>query len=213
MQIIKVSRYALMLVRNIIFQGVLYMSVGEKIYKLSITCILTLTIYKLFTNLWISLLTAHLLNYIINGQFYVVYRYLDTRAKMRKADLIEYFVFIENNILLFRPLDVLIIGSIARGSVKSTSDLDLRIYHNKNILDSIKAYIMATKLRLFGLVTRFPIDVYCFSDLKFLDKINNDEVPVNFLNDRSILKKYPKSIYYKEHSFVINDRSDDQNRK
>jgi len=197
MKTINFARYSLMLVRNIIFQGILYMSTGEKIYKLSITFILSIIFYYIFNNLTISILSAHLLNYIINGQFYVVYRYFDPNANMKEGDLLKYISFIERNIIIFKPLDVLIIGGVARGTVKSTSDLDIRIYHNNKMLDSIKAYVMATVFRFYGLVTRFPIDVFCFSNLKFLEKIRKDEIPVNFMNHKDIERKYPLSINYK----------------
>ena len=59
---------------NIIFQGIRYMSIGEKLYKISITLLLSLPFYLLFNNIYISLIVGHLLNYILNGQFYVVFR-------------------------------------------------------------------------------------------------------------------------------------------
>lgn len=173
------------------------MSTGEKIYKVSITIIFTVFFELALDNILVSVFFAHLLNYIVNGQFYVVYRYFDSNANMRESDLFSYFAFIERNIIIFRPLDVLIIGGVARGSVKSTSDLDIRIYHNDKMLDSIKAYIMATIFRFYGLVTRFPIDVFCFSNLKFLDKIREDEIPVNFMAHENIVQKYPSSLDYK----------------
>lgn len=197
MQTISFARYSLMLVRNIIFQGVLYMSMGEKIYKLSITFIFSVVFYYMFNNLTISILSAHLLNYIINGQFYVVYRYFDPNANMKESDLFKYISFIERNITIFKPLDILIIGGVARGRVKSTSDLDVRIYHTNKMIDSIKAYIMATIFRFYGLVTGFPIDVFCFSNLKFLEKIRKDETPVNFMHHKDIVRKYPLSVNYK----------------
>ena len=80
-----------------------------------------------------------------------------------------------------------------------SSDLDIRLYHNDSLLDALKAYFMATILRASGLFMKFPIDIFCFSDLNFLNKINNDEVPVNFLKNDSLLKKFPTSQNYKSH--------------
>ena len=68
------SRIAV-LISNVVFQGLMYMSLGEKIYKLSITFMLALWVNMIAGNIFYSLVVGHVLNYIINGQFYVVYRY------------------------------------------------------------------------------------------------------------------------------------------
>ena len=182
------------------------MSMGEKIYKISITLLLSLPFYLLFNNIYISLTVGHLLNYILNGQFYVVFRYLSSKRTMSYEDLISYVSLINKLIKIFSPKDVLIIGSFARGKMSKSSDLDIRLYHDSSFFNSLKAYLMATLLRLFGLFMKFPIDIFCFSDLKFLDKINLKEIPVNFLNNEMILNRYPNSNNYKNHieTLIIN---------
>jgi len=184
---------------NFIFQGIRYMSFGEKIYKISITILFAFVFHFVIQNWIIDLFLGHLINYIFNGQFYVVYRYLTSNEVITKEKLLDFINEIERNIKFFKPLDVLIIGSFSRSKMSKTSDLDIRIYHDNNFVSSLKAYIMATKLRFLGLVKQFPIDVYCFSDMKFMDKIRKDEVPVNFLKNKEVLKKYPSSPNIKEH--------------
>jgi predicted nucleotidyltransferase len=187
------------LLSNLIFQGIRYMSSGEKIYKISLTLIFGSIFYLPTRNIFISILFGHILNYILNGQFYVVFRYLSSKSTMSLDDLTNYVVLINKLIKIFSPKDVLIIGSFARGSMSKTSDLDIRLYHDGTFLNSLKAYFMATLLRLFGLFMRFPIDIFCFSDLRFLEKISKKEIPVNFLKNNNILKKYPTSKNYNEH--------------
>ena len=118
---------------------------------------------------------------------------------MSYEDLISYVALINKLIKIASPKDILIIGSFARGKMSKSSDLDIRLYHDSSFFNSLKAYFMATLLRFFGLFMRFPIDIFCFSDLQFLDKISVKEVPVNFLKDNNILKKYPTSKNYNEH--------------
>ena len=100
---------------------------------------------------------------------------------MSRDDLDDFISLVEKYIKIFKPLDVLVIGSFCRGKMSKTSDLDMRIYHKNDFISSLKAYMMATVLRFIGLWIKFPIDIFCFSDLKFLDKISKDEIPVNFL--------------------------------
>jgi len=184
---------------NIVFQGIRYMSFGEKIYKISITIIFAMLVNFVIENIFISVIIGHLINYIVNGQFYVVFRYLSNKQTMSREDLDEYINLIEKYIKIFKPLDVLVIGSFCRGKMSKTSDLDIRLYHKSDLVSSLKAYIMATILRLIGLWIKFPIDIFCFSDLIFLEKIDKDEIPVNFLENKDFLKIYPMSNNYKAH--------------
>ena len=193
----------IVLLSNLIFQGIRYMSLGEKIYKICITLIFGLLLNIIIHNIWISLIIGHILNYILNGQFYVVFRYLSSKQVMSRKDLEEYIDFMKVEMQKFNVLDVLVIGSFCRGKMSSTSDLDIRIYHKPDFFSSIKAYFMATRLRFYGLIYKFPIDVYCFSDLTFLDKIKKDEIPVNFLENRDFLNKYPTSVNLEVHMKIL----------
>jgi hypothetical protein len=201
MQIIEkkssVALYLISLLRNIIFQGILYMSTGEKMYKISFTLFFAFLINLFLHNLILSLILGHIINYIVNGQYFVVFRYFSSKTAITKVDLYEYVNLIEKYIRVFKPLDVLIIGSLSRGRISRTSDLDIRLYHDGHFISSLRAYIMATVLRFYGLIFKFPIDIYCFSDMRFLDKIREDEIPVNFLENSEVLQKYPTSVNYK----------------
>ena len=192
------SLRVVVLLSNIIFQGIRYMSLGEKIYKLSMTLAFALIVYVFLDNILSSIIIGHLLNYILNGQFYVVFRYLSSKQTMSEEDLDEYIGLIEKYIKIYKPLDVLVIGSFCRGKMSKTSDLDIRLYHKNDFQSSLKAYLMATTLRFIGLWIKFPIDIFCFSDISFLDKISKDEIPVNFLRNDNILEKYTSSVNYKE---------------
>ena len=193
----------IVLVSNIVFQGIRYMSFGERIYKIAITILLALFVNGYIGNIFVSVVIGHLLNYILNGQFYVVFRYLSSKRTMSRKDLNEYVELLEKAIGLFKPKDILVIGSFCRGKMGKSSDLDIRLYHKDDFISSISAYIMATYLRFMGLILKFPIDIFCFSDLKFLDKLDKNEVPVNFLKNHKILKKYPTSVNYRPHLKVL----------
>jgi hypothetical protein len=191
-------KYAISLLSNVVFQGVRYMSLGEKVYKASLTILPALLIDLLLDDILLSIFISHMLNYILNGQFYVVYRYYNNRSTMTKSDLDAFLSVVNKYIHIFNPLDVLAIGSFCKGKMSDTSDLDLRIFHEPNLTASINAYLMATLLRLSGLFMKFPIDIYCFSDLSFIDtrKVKVSEIPVNFRKNKDFLNSYPKSMHY-----------------
>lgn len=193
------------LIVNFFFQGMRYMSYGEKIFKLSITVSFAIIFYCISGDILISLILGHLANYLLNGQFFVLFRYLSDRPLMSKKKLSAYIYLLEKKIKTYQPLEVAIIGSFCRGKMSTNSDLDIRIYHKADVISSIKCYFMALTLRLHGLFIGFPVDVYCFSDLEFMRKIDVNEVPVNFLKNKDFLKLYPSSPtceYQMEHLTV-----------
>ena len=89
MQFIKLMHYLLMLVRNIIFKVFLH-EYRRKFYKILLTVVF-LILNTFIDNKIFSFLLAHLLNYLLNGQFYVVHRYLDRDNEMNMEKLEEYF--------------------------------------------------------------------------------------------------------------------------
>ena len=193
------------LLSNIIFQAIPYMTYGEKTYKIMLTLFFSFLINLFLKSFILSLVLGHILNYILNGQFYVVYRYLGQNETMNKEKLIKFIDFILKLSSFFKPLDILFTGSFSKGQMTKQSDLDIRIFHEKGFVSSLSTYFMASILRFSALYMRFPIDIYCFSDLSFLGphKISEYEVPVHVFSDEKIMNKYPESKNYKSQLNLI----------
>lgn len=180
----------MVLLSNFLLQGLRYMSYGEAIFKITITFFLALILIIFGAEPWVAFFVGHFLNYVFNGQFFVVYRYLGSKQVMSFNNLTEFIDLIDRYGQVFQPADVLLIGSFCRGQMRSSSDLDIRIFHENSLVPSLKAYMMAMMLRFKGLVLRFPIDVFCFSKLEFLNKIDPSEIPACFNSDSRIISRY-----------------------
>lgn len=181
------------LLSNLVFQGARYMEFGELLYKLSITIVLSIFLYLSGLGLFASFVLGHLGNYIFNGQFFVVYRYLFA-SKVLTTDKFNYVLNSCASLCKSHHIrDVLFIGSLCRNTLKESSDIDIRIFHRSNITSRLFAYSYATKLRFLGLLYRVPVDVFCFSDLTFLNKIDKVEIPLHIIKERDFIAKYPDS--------------------
>ena len=177
------------------FQGIRYMELGEKMYKIGLTIFFAGFIYYITEQLLFSLFLGHLINFLVNGQLFVLSRYISNKQTMNKKKLLWAINVIYNNARSNRIKDILFFGSFSRGKMSSLSDLDVRVYHSGG-LSSILTYIMATKLRLIFFLGQFPIDIYCFSNTKFLgpDKLDPNEAPVSMMKDKTIVEKYSDNI-------------------
>jgi hypothetical protein len=187
---------------NVIFQSIPYMSHGEKIYKLSLTIAIGLVIHLIFGTTWtFSIIIGHLVNYIINGQFYVLYRYIIDGDTMNYSKLSDILEMIKKYGEILKPKDILFTGSFSKSNMTGRSDLDIRIFHESSFASSLKAYILATTLRMIGLYRKYPIDIYCFSNITFLGpkRLHESEVPVHVYGHDQIRELYPTSPQLDEH--------------
>lgn len=183
----------MVLLANFVFQGMRYMTRGELIFKLSFTLIFCCLFSVFINNIFLAAILGHFANFSLNGQFFVLSRYLFSRDAITTNELSNFIQLIGTSYRKFGIDDVLVIGSFCRVEMTSSSDLDLRIMHKADFRSSCKAYFYAFFLRFLGVIRRFPMDVYCFSDLTFLEKLRADETPSFFEGDEHFLMKYPNS--------------------
>ena len=127
----------LVLLSNLIFQGIPYMTFGEKLYKISITLFFALMFYLMMGDIILSLCFGHVLNYIVNGQFFVVYRYIGKKDTMNFSILKDFLLLIQRQSEIFNPIDILFTGSFSKGTMSRQSDLDIRIYHKAGFVNSV----------------------------------------------------------------------------
>ena len=67
------------------------------------------------------------------------------------------------------------------------------IWHEPNVTASIKAYTFAFLLRVYGNLSFTAVDVFCFSNEKFLMKMRGDETPLHVFFHADTKRIYPFS--------------------
>ena len=174
------------------------MTPGERNFKLVITIILTLSFAFLGVNSITSLLAAHGLNFLINGQLPVLLRYVISDIGLTRDKVGRALAKLKKTAKAWGAVDILVFGSFSRFCMKSTSDLDIRLYHRPGFLNSLTAYSCAVKLRVWANVNFIPIDIYCFSDPNFLNRMREDEVPALLLGSSEMLSRYPSTVSVEE---------------
>ena len=167
-----------MAIRNFIFQGILYMTWPERAYKAMIDICLFL-IFINFFNFVHSLIFAHAINYVLNGQFFVLTRYLFNSALMTEKKIILTMSLADKLKGFFDIKDILITGSGCRNCMTKNSDLDLRVFHSCKPISTLKALIYANILRAYGTFIGCAVDIYCFSNPSFIEKLDKKEKPIS----------------------------------
>lgn len=174
----------IILLSNWLFQGILYMDRTEKVFKLALDALFTITLVLLGVNITASIVISHTLNWIFNGHIFAVFKNL----KLMKTSKEKFDAYIEN---LRKKVEnessivwAGVYGSLVRGEFKETSDLDVRLIRKPGFINGVRACVFVMKERSWATFNRFPLDIYVGDSFKFLDKICKEEIPIIIKGDR-----------------------------
>lgn len=183
------------IITNWIFQGILYADRTERMFKIILDISLTILLFLVIANfdpiirLMISFFISHTLNWIFNGQLFALAKNFGI-VHNDPERIIEYAQGIKNRASKCKSICcVAIYGSLVRGEIKSTSDLDMRIIRNPGILNGLIACIFGLKERFRALISGFPIDMYIIDSPKHLLKMNPQEFPEILYDPTNVLNR------------------------
>lgn len=181
---------------NWTFQGMLYADKTERSFRLLLDAIMIIILYSLFVNiieetyinLIFSFILSHTINWVFNGQLFVLGRYIGIKPN-KQDEFYEYSTKIKNRVQREKSIDcVLVYGSLVRREIKSTSDLDMRIIRKSGFVNGIRACFFGMMERSRALFNKFPLDLYVIDSTKHLMKMRFDEMPEVIYDSNNITK-------------------------
>jgi predicted nucleotidyltransferase len=168
-----------------IFQSMLHMDVTELLFKLCIDIVLTIVFYTILANLLpfilallLSFLLAHTLNFLFNGQMFVVLKsFGDITHELPEFE--QCLKAIENRLNKEPSIRwAAVYGSMARGELKTTSDLDIRFIRYPGFRNAVRACWFVLLERTRANLDRFPIDFLVLDSTRLLKRLRYDEPPL-----------------------------------
>lgn len=173
---------------GVIVQGLLYMDQSERIIKTGVTTALAFVIYPTtgggVRNLAKSLAIGHILNFLLNGQPWVIAKNLDVLHTSEQE--FEYWMERVANLGRHESVAaVLVYGSHVRGESDETSDLDVRVIRYPGIGNAVLVPLIIAKERALANISRFPLDIYTLDEFDSLDQLRNDEQPTVLVDKES----------------------------
>jgi hypothetical protein len=132
----------------------------------------------------LALMSAHSLNFLINGQFWVCVRYCP-HYRNDEQRLNDYLSSLTTRLEGLDWLDeAVIIGSAAHGRVRcDRSDIDLRILIPQGPVGWLRANLLLINLRMIALLRMMPLDVYGYDGPDSLRRFRQNE-PVRVISNR-----------------------------
>ena len=152
----------------------------ERLFKIGLDAFLLIPLYFLLSNsldhpffaLLISFMLVHTVNWVINGQIFVLFKNLKL-IQTSSSTFEGYLEYLSQKIkkqdfILFSA----VYGSLAREKLKETSDLDVRIIRKKGWLNGLRGCIFVMRERSRALLYKFPLDIYLLDDTNGLSKLD-----------------------------------------
>lgn len=189
-----IVRFILLTLSSWTFQCTLYMDTTERYFKIILDLIMILPIFlilnyylNLLTSILLAIILAHTLNWIFNGQIFVLLKNLKLIKTSEQSfkeylDGIKIRVENENSIIAAAAY-----GSISREKLKETSDIDIRIIRKSGFINGFKACVFVLKERFKSFFNKFPLDIYV------LDSI--DMIGVHIKNEKPVVVYDPNKIW------------------
>jgi hypothetical protein len=169
---IRDNRYInwVLIISNWILQSIPNADKTEKIYKILFTLIFWVGVFILFSvfskmsivkTVILSFVMAHTLNWIVNGNFYNLIIHRLMLVKLSKTKLFDYIHIFEKKVesqdwILYAAS----FGSICKGTMKDSSDLDISIVRKPGIKNALLSILFSLKEKKYADIKGIPLEIY-----------------------------------------------------
>lgn len=189
------------------FQSILHMDSTERNFKILLDVLLGAALfYVLFATQNVGLevafissaIISHTVNYLTNGHFYVALKNIG-HSNVEQKRFASYIERIGSRASRKQSISsAAIFGRLSRGSLTSSSDLDIRMIRRNGFLNGVKACLFVVTERTRALLNRFPLDIYVVDNCEWLKKkVRKDELPVILVDkDNTIRQCYEQTVDY-----------------
>jgi L-malate glycosyltransferase len=214
---IRDNRYInwILIVSNWVFQSIPNADRTEKIYKLSFTFLfwflLFITLNYLFSvhisiTIILSFVIAHTLNWIVNGNFYNLIIHRLMLVNLSKENLFNYLNILEKKIETQNwVLYAAAFGSVCKGNLKDSSDLDISIVRKSGFKNALKSIWFALREKKIADFNGIPLEIYISdSPQDSIKRFGAEKNPVIISDSDNTISKFYKEQLSLEEAHTLN---------
>ena len=193
---------------NWLFQGVHHLDFTEKIYRIVFTIVSSLIVYySLRISIIYSTIIGHTLNWLVNSNFYNIFIHRLMISKLSKTKLFDYSQFLQKrlakqNWILYAAS----FGSICRGKLKDSSDLDISIVRKPGFVNGLKGLWFILIEKKIGDFNKIPLELYLNDNPQTsINRFKSEINPVVMYDKYNVIKDfYQDQLSLKEAKKVNN---------
>ena len=196
---------------NWLTQGIINADRTEKIYKIVFTLFFWGVFFVLFqvqniqtfSAVIISFVIAHTLNWLINGSISTILLHRLFIGKLSKDKAFNYLYNLEKRLYKTNSIAVVaVFGSITRGELKPSSDIDITFVRKPGFQNALKALLFMVKEKYTANIKQIPIEPFLADSIPYMKKrYRSDEAPIIIKGKKIILlnnKYYTEVLTIKE---------------
>lgn len=174
------------IISNWLFQGMRYMSIYERLHRMSLEILFMILIFLLSVQILdsliafiVSFLIAHTIFWLFNSQFHCLLMKYIVKIQNDPKKFISYVTKINNRVNSRKCLlGAIAFGSLAINHFGDTSDIDLRLIRKKGFVNSVLAFNYCTLERARAFLNMFPLDIYVFDMIEIKRKSKPGEAAI-----------------------------------
>ena len=214
---IRDNRYLnwILILSNWLFQSIINADKTEKIYRISFTIIFWVLFYYLLSlsinciplNFILSFILGHTLNWIVNGNFYnlIIHRLL--LAKLSKHDLFDYTEGLKKRLTKKEwVLYAVSLGSICKGNLKDSSDVDISIVRKPGFKNAVSAIIFSVFEKKYADFHKIPLELYISdSPQNSMKRFSDEQNPVVIADPDNVISNYYQTKLTLEEAKKLNN--------
>lgn len=203
----KILRWSL-LISTWIFQGMLRADVTEKWFKIAFSGISSILLSCLLC-IWLRLewaivlgfFVGHTLNWVINNNINVLLVHLLMLKTISKHEIFKYLDYLQAQLVgKDWVLYAVVLGSISRGDLKPSSDIDVSIVRKPGIKNAFKAISFSIWQKGVSDKRGIPMELYISDRISnSVNRYKDENKPVILTGDITIITgHYPQSMLLDE---------------
>lgn len=204
----------ILLFSNWFFQGILHADQTEKIYRIFFSCLFSFLMYlilfpffhELTILLIVSFFLGHTINWLVNENIFSIIIHRLLLKKITKEDFFKYIQLFQKRInnkkcILYSAA----FGSMARGELKPTSDIDISIVRKPGILNAINSLFIILYEKKIADFYGIPLEIF-LSDTPENSKKRfiGESIPIKIYDPQNLLNKYYSRTHTIEEAKKIN---------
>ncbi len=208
----KILRWGLIF-SSIIAQGIRHADKTEKMYRIIFTIISSSIIYLLypydiaqFEKIIFSILIGHFINFLVNCNVFVIIIHFLMVVKLRKDRAFSYLYDMRDKLINQDWIEYSVVfGSISRGNIKPSSDIDISIVRKKGVINGFKSIYWSIIYKKIAELKAIPLELY-ISDSKenSIERYSYESIPVILTDPQSIVHNYYENVLSIEEAQKIN---------
>lgn len=199
----------ILFVSNWLAQGIINADKTERFYKITFTLVNTIIIAfcvtyffspSFFVLITFSFFIGHTLNWLINGSISTILLHRLFIGKLTKQKAFSYLMNLTTRLEKKGCIQTCaVFGSISRGEIKESSDIDITFVRKKGFVNALLAirFMMSEKYRTNRRLV--PIEPFLADSISYMKKrYRSDEIPVVIKGEQELLSFFKTTCSLEE---------------